>query len=312
MMEDIILVLLAILAVLSNAVIVIMYFQQQCRKRKASATFLCSQAVADCQAGAILVPLVRSANLRGKSWISYLTCFVFYAGLLNRVVIALDRYIAANQPLKYKILLSRKRVKSLLLAVWLVSFLLAIIPIGWEYTEESLKSKATMCYLELLILITCLLTIGALLLNFMTYLTVKRFLQSKADRVKRYQKNLTLIKTAACIKRKMKRATFQFYLLTAVFSLIYLPVICINIAQQVQPELRDPGNWLLIISLYLFGVYAFINPIISLWYLRDLKLAVKTSFRDLAEKWKVQRFSGLQALNTSSEVTRRAEITRKT
>jgi len=55
------------------------------------------------------------------------------ASIYNLVAISIDRYIAVSRPVRYASLMSPSRAKLLIIAVWILSFVICFPPlIGWN------------------------------------------------------------------------------------------------------------------------------------------------------------------------------------
>jgi len=55
------------------------------------------------------------------------------ASIYNLVAISIDRYIAISRPVRYASLMSPSRAKLLIIAVWILSFVICFPPlIGWN------------------------------------------------------------------------------------------------------------------------------------------------------------------------------------
>ncbi len=60
------------------------------------------------------------------------------ASILHLVVISLDRYIAVTHPITYPNIMTTKRAKLLILAAWVLSFVICFPPlVGWNAGEDS-------------------------------------------------------------------------------------------------------------------------------------------------------------------------------
>ncbi len=269
--------LLVTVTVPSNVFIIALYFRSQKIQRKPRFTLLCNQAVTDLLAGTIIIPLVVACDFKEVGAASYIICFVFFAGLLNRFLMSLDKYLAVTKPLRYRVIVSKENVRSLVIAVWCTSFCSTIIPLSWEYLHSSNENTIKDAYTAILLSLIILQTIGILYLNAITYARFRGHLQGRIFVTKGYQRT----KATKSMTKRLKKATMQFVLLTSLVSITYMPIIYINIAYSFKRKQESNYTANAKASLYLFGVYAFVNPVISLWLFRDLKRAANVSLQKL-------------------------------
>lgn len=103
--------------------------------------FICSLAVADLLVGVAVLPYsltleVLDMWLFGELWCSLwlaVDVLLCTASILHLCAISLDRYLAIAYPIHYPRLMSSTRGKSLIVAVWLVAFVVCIPPLlGWN------------------------------------------------------------------------------------------------------------------------------------------------------------------------------------
>jgi len=67
------------------------------------------------------------------------------ASIYNLCAISIDRYLAISRPVKYPTLMSDKRARLLIIAVWILSFVICFPPLigGWNDLEQSTISNCT-------------------------------------------------------------------------------------------------------------------------------------------------------------------------
>jgi len=60
------------------------------------------------------------------------------ASIYNLCAISIDRYLAISRPVKYPTLMSGRRARLLIIAVWILSFVICFPPLigGWNDLED--------------------------------------------------------------------------------------------------------------------------------------------------------------------------------
>ena len=135
------------LCVIGGNILVIVAVFTHSKLRSVTNKFIVSLAVADLMLGVAVLPF-SSANevLRywpfGSIWCSMwlaVDVWLSTASILNLCAISFDRYLAISRPFKYPTLMSPLRGKILIVAVWMVSFVICFPPlIGWNERGKGL------------------------------------------------------------------------------------------------------------------------------------------------------------------------------
>ncbi len=116
--------------------------------------FLVSLAFADLTVGVFVMPLSASYYIRGYWTHNYVICDIWRtldvclctASILNLCAIALDRYWAITDPVKYAPKRTKKRMCFIIAFVWLLSGLISVPPLlGWD---EATNSQHPNCILS--------------------------------------------------------------------------------------------------------------------------------------------------------------------
>ena len=103
--------------------------------------FIGSLALADCLLGLCTLPLYalfyfddNFGKYKYLCLLKYSTVLLSMSGsLYSLVAISVDRYIAILHPLKYSIIMTRKKAKRIIAAIWIYHVILCSIPsIGWN------------------------------------------------------------------------------------------------------------------------------------------------------------------------------------
>ena len=140
------LALLTLVVVVGNSLVVIAVFKSR-KLRTTTNNFVVSLACADLLVGVMVLPL-SGANEVLHYWpFGRMTCSVWLAvdvwtctsSILHLCAISLDRYLAIGYPFKYPTLMSPRRSRILVGAVWVSSFIICFPPlIGWKESDSEL------------------------------------------------------------------------------------------------------------------------------------------------------------------------------
>lgn len=131
---------LNVVVLLGNTLVIMSVFTSQ-KLRTVTNYYIVSLAVADLMLGFSVLPFSTSVELLhywvfGSTWCSIwlaIDVWLCTASILNLCAISLDRYIAITRPIQYPNLMSPKRGKLIVTAVWVISFVICFPPlIGWD------------------------------------------------------------------------------------------------------------------------------------------------------------------------------------
>ncbi|XP_076867296.1 adenosine receptor A2b [Brachyhypopomus gauderio] len=107
--------------------------------KNATNYFLVSLAVADILVGCLAIPFAITISLGLPSDFNgclFLACFVLVltqSSIFSLLAVAIDRYLAVKIPLRYKELVTGKRARKIITVLWILSFIIGLIPFaGWN------------------------------------------------------------------------------------------------------------------------------------------------------------------------------------
>ena len=293
--------LMATFTILFNAPIIALYLRKHTARRKPTATLFCSQAFADILTGSVLIPVVAVDPNETCKVTPYLLCFVFFAGLISKSLLAYDKYLAITRPLHYRVLICGEKVQLMLLLSWGGAVLLTLMPVCWQFTTGTRRESITSGFVLFLALSILVGTVGTIFMYMVTYLRVISYFKRKVLIAQSSQRNEMLTKTTNSLVRKRRQASLQFLVMSALLALNYIPIMCINVAEQMRNERTLASEQILAICLYIFCMCALINPLVSLWNFRDLKVSTSNSLHRVI----------LRCMNTRVSATRQTLERRK-
>ncbi|XP_043273223.1 octopamine receptor Oamb isoform X2 [Venturia canescens] len=136
----VVLAIVDVMVILGN-VLVILAVYHTTKLRNVTNMFIVSLAVADLLVGVAVLPFsatweVFKVWIFGDIWCSVwlaVDVWMCTASILNLCAISLDRYLAVTRPVSYPQIMSPKRAKLLVAAVWVLSFVICFPPlVGWK------------------------------------------------------------------------------------------------------------------------------------------------------------------------------------
>uniref|UniRef100_A0A8C4QK45 G-protein coupled receptors family 1 profile domain-containing protein n=1 Tax=Eptatretus burgeri TaxID=7764 RepID=A0A8C4QK45_EPTBU len=146
-------IILVIITVAGN--ILVLFAISHCRNLKQGVTncFVSSLACADFLIGLLVMPPAGALLLRGSWNLGSILCPLWNsfdilcatASIQTLCAIAIDRYVAITSPLRYQVLLTRRRAYMIIVCVWFVSGILSFpsVHFGWWQSDNP---TAQACY----------------------------------------------------------------------------------------------------------------------------------------------------------------------
>ena len=135
-----ILAFINIVVIVGNCLVILAVFIST-KLRTVTNLFIVSLAVADLMVGIAVLPFSATWEIFeiwifGELWCSIwlaVDVWMCTASILNLCAISLDRYVAVTRPVTYPSIMSSKKAKLLIGAVWILSFLICFPPlVGWN------------------------------------------------------------------------------------------------------------------------------------------------------------------------------------
>lgn len=237
--------------------------------------FLFSLALADLGVGAVVQPLYIAAVLTAMNGqleasrtigaifyvVNWLLPFISFATLTG---IAIDRYLALYFRLRYRILVTTKRVVILLILLWVLT-IAGTSFVVWNHNVYNALANAIIAVFLFLTTIS----------HLKIYLTIRH--QSGRFRVvtplqlssenrppsKKHNFNLT----------RYKQTVYNMLYVYAAFILCYLPLFCILIVVHVR-RVNRTIKILRFLSATLIFVNSSLNPLLYCWKIREIRQVV--------------------------------------
>ena len=240
-------------------------------------TLLFSLAVSDLGVGLLAQPMFvahvmdsKQNNETNESYNAiYIACliptnFFTYASLFSVTALCTDRFLAIHLHLRYRELVTYKRLATVVVSIWVISAFISLI---------RLRLPKSIMYVSFAVIQSaCIIT--ATSMSVKLYLTLRRHInQIHIQQVAQNDQGESVQR-----KRKSAMASLYVYL---VFIVCYLPNICVLI---IIANISEPSNSLQHLQFYIMTL-AFLNstlnPLIYFWKMKRIQHTILAKLRNL-------------------------------
>ncbi|GAB6022784.1 5-hydroxytryptamine (serotonin) receptor 4, G protein-coupled [Chamberlinius hualienensis] len=316
--------LLILVTVIGNVMLVLAVFIFR-RLRSVTNMLMASLAVADITVAILVMPylliydLIRSWNFGPIFCHIWISCDVMCctASILHLCIIALDRFMAITNPLRYKILMSRRRGIYLIVSAWICSAAISFVPImlGW-YSDGSMADLYTVsehCTLNVnkVYAVVSSATSFYLPSPIMFYIYTKIFViaQRQSREIKRMER--TIHHSSKLEQRRFKRHSKRVHsdtkaiktlgIIMGAFCFCWLPFFlmylilpfCSSPACNLPYEIRSGITWLGYINSFINPcIYGLINNEFRSAFLRTLRCEFNNNSDNSSNRYRSDSHSG--------------------
>ena len=240
-------------------------------------TLLLSLAISDLGVGLLVQPMfvayVMDAKQNNETNESYsaihIACliptnFFIYASLFSVTALCADRFLAIHLHLRYRELVTYKRLATVVGSIWLISAFISLI---------RLRLPKNIMYVSFAVIQSaCIIT--ATSMSVKLYLTLRRHInQIHVPQVAQNGQGESVQR-----KRRSAMASLYVYL---IFIVCYLPNICVLI---IIANISEPSNSLQHLQFYIMTL-AFLNstlnPLIYFWKMKRIQHTIVGKLRNL-------------------------------
>lgn len=272
-----IIMMVAILLINGGVVLLICCFSSL---RTTSNLILCSLAVSDFLLGFLGIPLVVacSATFLTPVCLSANTFFTFMSKstVLHITAMTCDRYIYINWAMRYRHIVNRFRVMTVLVFIWLIS-LSSLIRLSWTLhvnTHNAAEDLGLVKEEETTYLLFNLIVFFGVLLIVMVALDARMLLLIRKQRRRISQENLPadFLRHEKKKQRRKRRAVLTCVLLLCLYVLFWLPYFILELVLQ-DPRIPE---FVITTIYYLRLCPSLFNPVA--YTLRKLDLRRKAKY----------------------------------
>ena len=233
---------------------------------------LCSLAVSDFLVGFIAQPIYIAEQLTKDYIVNYAVVLtgssLCVVSLMTITAITVDRFLALHYHMRYATLVTKSRVKYTLIIMWLINFLVS----GIDFWDTRVR-MFTVVVLILICLIICTFSFIRI------YRIVRRHqiqiqAQQQAVQSSDAENNLNIA--------RLKKSALNSFVFFIALIICYLPLFVLLTLHGFSKMNDWPNEW----QFAFTAVYlnSSINPFLYCWRLRELRLAVVKTARQMLRK----------------------------
>ena len=250
--------------------------------------FLASLAVSDMIMGTFVSPVYSllcigclEYSLSKYCWLlESAKDLVLSSSILNLLAISYDRCCAVYYPLKYQILMTKKRVYSIICFIWGMAFFIAGIRHSWIHTESGpeLHTINSLYNILLVVIIFFLPCIIITAINLKIIVTIRNQTRQVFSLKNMHRQDAEVASQDDMqeeVTRKRK-GTFACALVVLVFVVSWIPRVSVSIQYKLKGDLGGVNILLQKMSLFFLTFQSSVNPLIYALYRSDFREAVVT------------------------------------
>ena len=193
------------------------------------------------------------------------------ASFLGIMALNVDRFLAIHLHLRYRELVTYKRVLSLAILTWVFSALLSSI---CHWITEDLSE-----FMNITIIVWSLCLIFLTVISCRLYFAVR----VHTKQIQASQLNQTALSDEVANASRLRKSAVSSFYVNFVFLVCYLPFYCSLIRKFFKSEAFVNGQiWqeLFPLSRTLMFMNSCLNPVIYCWRMRDIRHAIKDILRN--------------------------------
>ncbi|XP_071382045.1 LOW QUALITY PROTEIN: adenosine receptor A2b [Centroberyx affinis] len=267
--------------------------------KNATNYFLVSLAVADILVGCLAIPfaITMSIGIHLDFYgCLFLACFVLVltqSSIFSLLAIAIDRYLAVKIPLRYKELMTGKRAREIIAILWILSFIIGLIPfLGWNGADNAttsagptegprgggdlLRSCELICFFETVVdmhymvyfnFFACVLL--PLLIMLGIYLKIFTVARKQLRQIELKCVGNGDSQHHGLLKREI-RAAKSLSIIVGLFAVCWLPVHILNCLTLFLQGAHKP-DIVMYVAIILSHANSAVNPIIYAYRIQDFR-----------------------------------------
>ena len=268
---------LSFTAVAGNAVVIFVVWKTSALHTPSN-VFLCCLALSDITVGLIAQPcfVIHKIGELLHNYSMYCTTRILTESLgyitagtsvLTMTFIAIERYLALYLHLRYREIVTTKRILIAASCAWVFMVLLAASRF-WIANDSVFNNIATP-------VIAC-----SLIITFLAYMGVIKYVRRHENQIHdQNASNAENYPTSARSLRvkRYKKSTLTMVYIVGIFVLCYIPFLCVKIVHKIEGYTTSIKTAYLYTTTIVF-LNSSLNPMVYCWRITDIRKAVKDMF----------------------------------
>ncbi|XP_024154416.1 adenosine receptor A2b [Oryzias melastigma] len=263
--------------------------------------FVVSLAVADIAVGLLAIPFAITisvgfcAEFHGCLFIACFVLVLTQSSIFSLLAIAVDRYIAIKNPLRYNSLVTGQRAKGIIAFCWVLSVAIGLTPMfgwntGWNSTITTSENKRcsegmTECFFEKVVTLHYMVYFNffgcvlvplflMLVIYIHIFMAARRQLRLMTLKVSQTpapgQRAPTPSSSRSFLQREV-RAAKSLAIIVGLFALCWLPLHIINCYNHLCQNCERPHILVMNIAIILSHANSAVNPFIYAYRIREFR-----------------------------------------
>ena len=267
------LIVLSVLAFGHNLLVLIVYNKDKSLHTQTN-FILCNLACCDLVTGCIFIPLMTAVSIIRTDPLRFATNvfsdITVIGVVLSLTAVTYERYLNLCHPYKYPMVVTKSRVRLLVVFIWSVAVTVSLIPIAWSLNEvgpasvPKTKSFETAYQVHSLVVLVVFFIIPTLVSLFA--------LVSMYCVIRKLTKNDFMVSVQNRRKRE-RRVVFVFLAMYMCLIICWTPLNFVRLAVDFQLSLSW-RRWFLELFVCLRGLPSFLSPLIYVWCKQDFRRSV--------------------------------------
>ncbi|XP_038124295.1 adenosine receptor A2a-like isoform X2 [Cyprinodon tularosa] len=233
--------------------------------------FVVSLAVADIAVGLLAIPFAITisvgfcADFYGCLFIACFLLILTQSSIFSLLAIAVDRYIAIKNPLRYNSLVTGQRAKCIIALCWTLSAGIGLTPmIGWNTGRNSTDNSTVMLVIYINI--------------FMVARRQLRQMSIKVAHMPLPGQRAPSSNSSRSFLQKEVHAAKSLAIIVGLFALCWLPVHIINCVNHLCKDCKRPTIWVMNVAIILSHANSVVNPFIYAYRIREFRQTFRKIF----------------------------------
>ena len=267
------LIILSVLAFGHNLLVLVVYNKDKSLHTQTN-FILSNLACCDLITGCIFLPLMTASSFVRSRQLRFATnvfADITVIGIvLSLTAVTYERYLNLCHPYKYPMIVTKTRVRLLVVFIWSVAIIFSLIPIAWSlsifghgslHPTESFTTAYQVHSLVVLVIFFIIPTLVSLFALISMYCVIRKL-----------TKNDFMISVQNRRKRE-RRVVVVFLAMYMCLITCWTPLNVVRIAIDFRLPFRWQ-RWLLEFFVCLRGLPSFLNPLIYIWCKQDFRRSV--------------------------------------